>query len=391
MLLKIERKKIAFPGAIMTLLEPKLAQSESRLEQPLSTGQMSGSSDWALRAEHWIDQSTQIARTKKRKKRHRNITPLILSGHGVSLRVEHGALVIRDGFTHYPQQQTTYRFFPRDLELPTRILLLDGSGSLSFEVLTWLFQQGVSLARVSWTGEVAVVASATGYAGDPDKRHWQQETRADPTLRSEFAADLIRRKLSTSIDALEDHIADTPARGIAVEKAKIGIERLERGTFDDMNYIFAIEGECAAAYFAAWRGLELQWNGLSRRPVPKSWHVFFSRSSLATGVKAENRNASHPLNAMLNYAYAVKLSALQVQAIAEGYDPTFGIMHNGKRGSPGFVLDLIEPERPRVDAAILGFVNEQRFAAADFIIRPNGSCRLAPQLARAVATLALRA
>lgn len=168
------------------------------------------------------------------------------------------------------------------------------------------------------------------------------------------------------------------------------MEKLAVGSFTDMNDIFAIEGECAAAYFASWHGLEIQWRSLARRPVPKGWHVYSGRSSLATGVKAENRNASHPLNAMLNYGYAVKLAALKLQAIADGYDPTFGIMHNGKpRGGPAFILDLIEPKRPAVDGAILKLVAEQRFAAADFIIRSNGSCRLSPQLARAVANAVL--
>ncbi|WP_174286288.1 CRISPR-associated endonuclease Cas1 [Sphingomonas bacterium] len=104
-------------------------------------------------------------------------------------------------------------------------------------------------------------------------------------------------------------------------------------------------------------------------------------------MKAENRNASHPVNAMLNYAYAVKLAQMQIQAIADGYDPTLGIMHNSKRGSAALILDLIEPERPRIDAMILAFTHRRKFAAADFVIRANGDCRLSPQLARVVAQI----
>jgi CRISPR associated protein Cas1 len=33
-------------------------------------------------------------------------------------------------------------------------------------------------------------------------------------------------------------------------------------------------------------------------------------------------------------------------AVAEGYDPTIGIMHEGRYGSSAFVFDLMEPERP---------------------------------------------
>ena len=50
-------------------------------------------------------------------------------------------------------------------------------------------------------------------------------------------------------------------------------------------------------------------------------------------------------------------------------------------------FDLIEPERPKVDAAILKFVAENEFAVTDFVLTRDGVCRLSPQLARAVSSL----
>jgi hypothetical protein len=78
--------------------------------------------------------------------------PLVLCGHGVSLRIEGGALTVRNGLTHYLQKHATYRFFKGDLDLPTRIVMLDGSGSISFDVLSWLAEQDVSLVRIDWAG-----------------------------------------------------------------------------------------------------------------------------------------------------------------------------------------------------------------------------------------------
>jgi CRISPR/Cas system-associated endonuclease Cas1 len=46
------------------------------------------------------------------------------------------------------------------------------------------------------------------------------------------------------------------------------------------------------------------------------------------------------------------------------------------------VFDLMEPERPKVDTAILRFVAGQEFSAADFTLRSDGVVRLSPQLAR---------
>ena len=346
-------------------------------------------SDWAERSEIWIEHSATIL-TDRRKKRERNPIPLILCGHGISLRVENGALVVRDGFTHYPQEQNVRRFFPRDLELPKSIVLLDGSGTLSFEVLNWLADQGVALARVKWTGEVATVAGGNGYAADSAKLDWQKETRGNPSKRLSFAADLIRQKIVASLEVLDHYIADSRLREMAIAKANTGIDRLSHETFSDLNAIFAVEGECASAYFKSWEGLPVQWTGLVRRPVPVGWHFYSGRSSLAVGIKPENRNASHPVNAMLNYAYAVKLSQLQIDAIANGYDPILGIMHNSKKGSPALVLDFIEPERPRIDAKIMDLVATLKFAAADFVVKRDGVCRLSPQLARVIAAIALQ-
>jgi len=337
--------------------------------------------DWAIRSAFW---QSEIANSKpKRRKRERNSTPLILCGQGVSLRIENGALVIRDGFTHYPQEQAIHRYFRGDLELPPRIVLLDGSGTLSFDVLSWLAEQGVTLARVKWTGEVAV--AGLGFAADPDKIAWQHSTRADNGKRLAFASDLIARKLEASIVTLETHIAPSPAREAAIAKAHDSIERLAREPFAEISQLLQLEGVCAYTYFTAWRAIELRWTGLTRNPIPDAWREYTNRSSILTGIKHKKWKASHPLNAMLNYGYAVKAAQLQVRALSDGYDPAIGIMHHTRKDFPAFAYDLIEPERPMVDAAILEFVSKRSFAAVDFIIRKDGVCRLSPQLARAVA------
>jgi CRISPR-associated endonuclease Cas1 len=310
---------------------------------------------------------------------------MILCGHGVSLRVEGGTLVVRDGFTHYPQDQAVHRLFPGDMALPPRIILLDGSGTLSFDVLSWLSEQGIPLLRVKWTGEVATVAG--GAAFDREKVEWQRATRSDNAKRLAFAADLIRQKLLASLPVLETAFEPSRTRDVALAKAAAAIDRLGTGSFKEMNDVFAVEGECASAYFATWAGLPVSWTGTSRKPIHESWHNFAGRSSLAGGVMAANRSASHPVNALLNYAYAVKLALLQIAAVAEGYDPMIGIMHNGRLGSPGWALDMIEPHRPIVDGVILSLIRDRRFATADFNVRRDGVCRLSPQLARAVATI----
>ena len=103
-----------------------------------------------------------------------------------------------------------------------------------------------------------------------------------------------------------------------------------------------------------------------------------------------NRGATHPVNAMLNYAYGVLIGRTQVQLMAEGYDPTIGILHGreSERGMyPAFALDRMEPMRPVVDRAVLRIVNQTIFSGGDFVIQPDGACRLNPELARRVAQM----
>ncbi len=339
--------------------------------------------EWAIRSEFWNSETGEFG--KSRKKRERNSNPLILCGQGVSMRIENGALLIRDGFTHYPQKQEIHRYFPGSLDIPTRILLLDGSGTLSFDVLSWLGEQGVALLRIKWTGEISIAASGNGYVGEPAKVKWQEETRDDDIARLAFSIGLIRRKLEQSASTLNSCFAESLKRDRAVSRILELAGGLKSHPPKNLKTLRASEAVCASTYFSTWQELEMQWKNLARRPIPRDWLQFNGRPSVLNGTKPKNVNASHPVNATLNYAYAVRQGQLQLEAIADGYDPTIGIMHKGRRGLPAYVFDLIEPERPKVDAAVLQFIRQHTFSAEDFIIRKDGICRLSPQLAKAVA------
>ena len=80
----------------------------------------------------------------------------------------------------------------------------------------------------------------------------------------------------------------------------------------------------------------------------------------------------------------------QIGVIAEGYDPTIGLMHEARQGSPAFVFDLMEPYRPCIDTEVLTFLREHTFYASDFVIRSDGVCRLNPELARCLAAMVLQ-
>ena len=348
----------------------------------------SNSDDWAIQSELWIAETAKLQ--KPRRVRERNSNPLILTGHGTSMRIDKGTLLIKEGFTHHPQKQLVQRFFAGDLELPRIILLLDGSGSLTFDVLSWLGEQNVALVRIKSSGEVAVVCSSTGYIANRENVFWQIETQQDDAAKLAYSIDLIKAKLANSINTLEIAFDSSDRRQKTIQKLQNAISGLSESQPKDVQQLRGIEATCASSYFAVWAGYELQWKSNSRFPIHPNWLKYVGRFSEANGLKPKNVNASHPINAMLNYAYAVKQAELQIKAIADGFDPTIGIMHNGRRGLPAYIFDQIEPERPLVDRAILGFVGSRKFSGADFILRSDGVCRLSPQLSRTIASLAFQ-
>lgn len=352
------------------------------IEQEIAAN--SNSDDWSIQSELWIAELPKLQ--KARLRRQRNPNPLILAGHGISLRIDKGTLVIKEGFTHHPQKQIEHRYFTGDLELPRIIILLDGSGSLSFDALSWLSEQGTSLVRIKYDGSIAIVSGA-GFRVNPEKLKWQFELQSNEVKRIEFAKALIAQKLLNCVETLKSQFEPSERRERAIAKNSNGAAQLKTGSFSTMNDIRAIEGDAAAAYFSIWSAISKQWTSQSRYPVPKSWQHYLSRSSPLTGKLPRNKNAAHPVNAMLNYAYAAKASQLQIKAISDGFDPYSGIMHHARDDFPAYVYDMIEPERPKVDATILAFAQIRKFSGADFIVRKDGVCRLSPQLARVVAAL----
>lgn len=221
--------------------------------------------DWGRRNHHWL--SKHATGVERRAKRARTTSPIVLCGHGVSLRIDRGTLAIRDGLTHYPQERIEHRFFRGDLNLPPRIIMLDGSGTLSFDVICWLAEQNVPLFRIDWRGEVVSVIGGQGFVVEPEKVQWQIETRNDPERRLAFSCDLIAAKLRNSIETLRMTIPPSSARAHAIGRAEASVAQLESGVPRTVVDVRAIEATAAATYFNAWKGLPLRWLSTTRLPI----------------------------------------------------------------------------------------------------------------------------
>lgn len=306
------------------------------------------------------------------------------------MKVEKGRLVIQDGTTHFPTEPAQHVFFNGSLDLPPRIVIIDGAGSITLDAIDWLTDQGVPLIRIKYDGSNTSVMSPTGYAADPDKVAWQMRARESEALKVEFATPLTIQKLEAALATLRDFLPASAPRNRAIETVTSCLDFIRDGQADTVQKLRGQEGKAAYWYWRAWQHLDINWKAAKRYPIPDEWRTFTARSSLNSSKKEPNRNASHPVNAMLNYAYTALLTQTKIKAIADGYDPMIGVMHDQrekhKDNTPSFALDLMEPMRPVVDRVILKLIAEETFSGAGFDLQSDGVVRINPELARSVAS-----
>jgi CRISPR-associated endonuclease Cas1 len=331
------------------------------------------SSTWAVRGDYWHKKANPVPQYKARKRKviHR---PLVLSGHGIRMAVEYGTLRIQCGFTHYPQAREEYRFFPQDRQLPSRLVVLDGDGSISLAALEWLAVQGVPLVQISWRGHTASIGGAA-YAATP-RIVQRQLALTDTPEALQHAKALIVDKIRLScatIKALSESAT-------ILQKMQAQITLLEQNPPQSLLELLTAEAIAAAAYFRHWYTFSLKWRGLSRRPIPPEWAQIGTR----IGKNNSNQFALTPVNAILNYAYGVLESQVRGYVLAKGADPSLGLMHSNRNSDSPLVFDLMEPVRPVMDKHIFKLVLDHTFSHDDFVLNAQGVCRLHPQFARYV-------
>jgi CRISPR-associated endonuclease Cas1 len=290
---------------------------------------------------------------------------------------------VRDGFTHYPQKRQEWRFFPGSSYFPSRIVLLDSDGSISFDVIRWLAEQQISLITINWQGEVINVIGGDTTGAIPGIRELQV-IAANTEVGLQFAIQIIHRKIAHSQVTLRS-LPQTATCERALSKLDNALHELQTSSHDFMA-LRLIEARATLAYFTVWQSMPLLWSGTARHPVPQEWLVVGQRRTMLTGT---NRNASHPMNAILNYAYGVLESQIRIAATSQGFDPSIGYLHASRPGRVALVYDLMEPLRPEVDRIVLQFIRKHKFTPNDFMLTAKGVCRLHPQMARKVVSMAV--
>jgi CRISPR-associated protein Cas1 len=186
---------------------------------------------------------------------------------------------------------------------------------------------------------------------DVDPSIVRAQCAADPV---KIAREIVRAKIAAELKATT---LDAAARKREFEERDIKLNCAR-----SVAEIMIVESRAAASYWRTFRnaGLRERKNG----NLPRSWLRFAQRNKGAAFLG--NKHASHPINAMLNYAYIVEAARLAKALAANGLCLSIGYLHSDKKGRNSLVWDAIEPLRPAIDAKVFAFIEAHEFARRDF-------------------------
>lgn len=294
---------------------------------------------------------------------------VVLSGYGVRTELRGGHLEVESGVG----AKRTKQRFTRVSGL-RRLMVLGDSGMVSLDALRWLYDTGAAFVHIGRDAHVVTVGSPRGI-NDVRLRRGQALAAFTDTGLS-ITRELLATKLQGQLALLLRIENGAQAR----EEIEYALEALSRA--DTMTALRYAESRAAVAYWTAWRDVEVRFVGKDRERVPKHWRTVGSRQSLLTDAP---RKAVTPVNALLNYLYAVLESEAHLAAVAVGCDPEVGILHADRAGRNSFACDLMEPVRPHVDAFVLHLLESRSFLKSDFFETREGVCRVMPPLTEALA------
>jgi CRISP-associated protein Cas1 len=272
-----------------------------------------------------------------------------------ALRVRQGALEIDHG------AQGDKQSIRVDIdETPPRAILFDGRGEfLTGEAIRWCAQRDIALILPEGPGRMVTFSryaleAGDGAAGLPDTN--------PPVIRAQCAADTLkvaREIVRAKIEAEASHVGRfDPFNANAVAEWISGLDSAMT-----VPQLVMIEARAASCYWRAFRGAGLR--EAKGGNLARSWLRFSNRQKGAGFLGS--KHASHPINAMLNYAYVVEAGRLAKALAARGLALPIGFLHSDKTGRNSLVWDAIEPLRPAIDARVFSFIASREFARSDFL------------------------
>jgi len=282
------------------------------------------------------------------------MNPLLLTGFGISIDVNRAHLTIK-------QKESVMEFEPH--RIPYDSIVIDGHyGSISFEAMRWLSKHDVSIALLNWNGNL-LSTTLSQETLNAQLKVKQYEKYLNPESRLYIASQIVKQKVKSSLGLLK-----SLSNFYDIDFSTIN-EEIERVDYNNINSLMMYEGRIALAYWSEltkiFNSLADDFNFQSRKNLSYSW----------------NMNASDPVNALLNYGYAILESMVRKDINTIGLDVSIGYLHEIVPSKHPLVYDLQELFRYVVDYSVIELL-ETKLKKSDFITTENYHIRLKPNTAK---------
>lgn len=298
-----------------------------------------------------------------------------LFGYGITIRVDRGHLILEDG----AGSARRHARFARIGHRLDRLIVIGADGAVSLAALQWLADQKASFVMLERDGSVLAV---TGPVRPSDARLRRAQACAGQSgLGAQISRELIALKLQGQERVARERLREADT----ADQIAMLLEDLS--TVNSIDAMRTIEARAGAAYWIGWSGVRAQFPAKDIPRIPEHWLTFGTRTSVLTG---SPRLAVNPLNAMLNYAYAVLEAETRLAISAMGLDPGLGFVHMDYEKRDSLACDLMEVVRPDVDAYLFDWAARVPFRRDWFFEQRNGNCRLMPDLAAMISETAPR-
>lgn len=283
---------------------------------------------------------------------------LLLNGHGINIWVDSAKLHITDGRWNIEEEPEHYVFYPKTSKID-EIILYGHTGNISLESIRWLVKHNIGLTVLNWNGKLLTSIQSPGSIQIKNKFQ-QYKAYSDEKKRISIAKKFVEAKIYRSEEVLKwlnekysNINTDISNQKKLFNKAK---------TILDINMS---EGRIARHYWAQ-----------IKKIIPNKYE-FENRNN-----QTRPAGAIDPINALLNYGYALLESQCIKAIYSTGLDPYVGFLHENYLGKTPLVYDLQEPFRFLVDLAVISALENNIFEKKDFIRTENYNIRLMPSGAK---------
>jgi len=260
----------------------------------------------------------------------------------------------RDGFfkifSAFPTMYSIY--IPNDTDMVAPL-----QTNISARARSIIAEKGLFTVLRSFGGK-AEFSTRKGEMRKLKVREWQYSALTDDKICEELTLNLLLSNLNSKmvvVSRIEKKNPDLSELRAELENFQISEVEDERWK----TFLFTQEAAFSGTYFEVFgrycEHLGWEFGARSRRP------------------------AENPVNALLNYGYAVLKGTIDDLIMASGLDPYVGFLHTLRPGRESLSFDLIEPFRaPIVDMSVLEILENSLLGQEDFEMRKD-EVRLSPK------------